>query len=84
MFFVPAELDQTSFKIPRVFDGIINNAFKNSPEYKLLLHLKKFYEKICVRSQIVTLVKEELDFATDPELVKVGTFFNNYNKCKIN
>ena len=84
MFFVPAEPDQTSFKIPRVFDGIINNAFKNSPEYKLLLHLKKFYEKIRVRSQIVTLVKEELDFATDPELAKAGTFFNNYNKCKIN
>ena len=67
-----------------VFDGIINNAFTNSPEYKLLLHLKKFYEKIRVRSQIVTLVKEELDFATDPELAKAGTFFNNYNKCKIN
>ena len=81
MFFVPAEPDQTSFKIPTVFDGIINNAFKNSPEYKLLLHLKKFYEKIRVRSQIVTLVK---DFTMDPELAKAGTFFNNYNKCKIN
>ena len=37
MFFIPAEPDQTSFKIPRVFDGIMNNTFTNSPEYKLLL-----------------------------------------------
>ena len=48
------------------------------------LNINSYYEKIRVRSQIVTLVKEELDFATDPELAKAGTFFNNYNKCKIN
>ena len=60
-----------------VFDGIINRGFRNSPEYKLLLHLNKFYEKIRIRSQIVTLVREELDFAMDPKLVEAGTFFNN-------
>ena len=80
MFFVPAEPDQTSFKIPEVYNRIINTAFRNSPEYKLLLHLNNFYKKIRVRSQIVTLVKEELDFATDPKLAKAGTFFNNYHK----
>ena len=83
MFFVPAEPDQTSFKIPKVYDGIMNTAFRNSPEYKLLLHLNKFYKNIPVRSQIVTLVKEELDFATDPKLAKAGTFFNNYHKSKV-
>ena len=79
MFFVPAEPDQTSFDIPKVFDGTINMGFKNSPEYKLLTHLKKFYGKISIRSQIVTLVKEELDFTTDTNLQEAGTFFNNNN-----
>ena len=79
MFFVPAEPDQTSFEIPQVFGGIINVGFRDSPEYKLLLHLKNFYKKIRIRSQIVTLVKEELDFTTDADLEEAGTFFNNYN-----
>ena len=79
MFFVPAEPDQTSFKIPEVFHGRINQGFRDSAEYKLLLHLKKFYEKIHIRSQIVTLVKEELDFTADSQLAAAGTFFNNYH-----
>ena len=79
MLFVPAEPDQTSFEILQVFCGIINKGFRESPEYKLLLHLKKFCEKIRIRSQIVTLVREELDFAVDPNLAEVGTFFNIYH-----
>ena len=80
MFFVPAEPDQTSFKIPEVFGGIINEGLRDSLEYKLLLHLKKFYKKIRVRSQIVTLVKEKLYFTTDSHLAEAETFFNNYHK----
>ena len=79
MFFIPAEPDQTSFEIPKVFRGRINVGFRDSPEYKLLLHLKNFYKKIRIRSQVVTLVKEELDFTTDADLAEAGTFFNNYN-----
>ena len=79
MFFIPAEPDQTSFEIPEVFRGRINVGFRDAPEYKLLLHLKNFYKKILIRSQVVTLVKEELDFTMDADLVEAVTFFNNYN-----
>ena len=47
MFFIPAEPDQTSFKIPEVFGGIINEGFRDSPEYKLLLHLKSSIKNSC-------------------------------------
>ena len=81
MFFVPAEPDQTPsrFIIPRAIFGIINmnQAFKVSPEYKLLLHLKNFYHKVHIdRSKIVTLVNEDHDFSKEPELEEAGTFFN--------